>query len=185
LDSLTSLLGKTPGYKFILFGFAKDHKQNETIEDIQLIDVQLRINMVETDEVYKVAMESLTIFINALMVCVIIVTAMFVTSNMKRFIYKYNHDLAIIRAIGGRKEQVKSIFRYIILYIAFLGCAGGFIFSIFFSKLIMGWINSEIHLIDGGIQYDFISSLLIAATCFFVLVLILLLSIQKSFKILP
>jgi putative ABC transport system permease protein len=182
---LAQVLGKTPESNFMLIDVKDNYEMDFAVKNIRSIDGLLHLNIVEADELYKTSIEAFSIFIKALEVCVILVTGLFVASTMKRFIYKYNHDMAIIRAIGGNKKQIKVIFRHIINIINMLGCAGGFLISILLNKIILGLINKKLQLVEGDIRFFFFRSLIVVFFIFAFLTFILQVSIQKSFKVLP
>ncbi len=183
--ALPQLLDEKPDYNFVLISVHDYYRIESLVKEISQIDTMLSINTIEVDEFYKESIESFSIFIISLSICVIVVTGLFVTSNIKRFIYKYQHDLAIIRALGGNKKQIQLIFRYIIICINLIGCAGGFIMSILLNKIILSGINDKIQLIEGHIRFFFFKSFMIAVSGFLILVFLLYISIQKNFKILP
>ena len=183
--ALPQIFGETPESNFLLISVNDNYKMDYAEKCISSIDGKLNLNVTQADEWYKDSVESYSTFIKALAICVVIVTGLFVASTMRRFIYKYNHDMAIIRAIGGSKKQVKLIFQKLVFSINMIGCIGGFLISVLLNKIILRLINKKIQLVEGDISFFFQYSLITAVLIFVMLTIILLLCIRKSFKVLP
>lgn len=155
------------------------------IDQIRSIDSSFDIMAVEADTLYKDNVESFAIFVKVLVVIVLLVAAMFVTSIFHSFLYKYNHDMAVIRAMGGTAEQVKSIFMFLSITINGISCGAGFLTSILLNKFVLQALNKELDLIEGKIEFYVFQSLLITIFIYGVILLLLLISLVKNLKILP
>ena len=182
---LTGILGLDTDINFILISVKDNYDMDLILNQISSIDGKLYLNVVEADELYKDAVESFSIFIKAVAICVIIVAGLIMAGTMRRFVYKYKHDMAIIRAIGGSTKQVKYIFRYLIIIINTIGSISGFAVSVIFHTMILRLINEKIQLIEGNIRFYFWESLSITALIFIFLTFILVISTHRSFQILP
>lgn len=146
---------------------------------------KIEVIVVEADPLYKDAVDSFSIFVNILTISVMLVTFLFVASIFKNFLFKYNHDLAIIRTIGGSGKQIRQIFGYIVYFIDGIGCFIGFIVSIIMNKLLLGMMNKKMQLINGVMRFYWLQSLLVTIIIFLFLAIMLKLSLRKKLKILP
>ena len=93
--------------------------------------------------------------IRVLFVFVIMISSMFILSIFQEFMRKYRRDMAIIRAVGGKKKQVSIIFMCMCLSISFFGCMAAALASILFDDILLNLINKRINLFDGNVVIDY------------------------------
>src|SRR5690625_1835012 len=129
LVTITSIIGVMISVSLIMtlvVFIANANQSLSNIKDGQHIDY-LIINL-----------SSLFPYIIVLAVLVIIMTSLFIISNFDLFLYKYKHELAILRSIGASRWQVFKIVLIQSLFIHLLGVIFAIIFSFFMYYLLQG-----------------------------------------------
>ena len=157
----------------------------QVIDQITEIDADLMMDVVEMDEAYQKNLISMKAYIIVLAVFVLIISTLFVVGIMCQFLYKYLHDVAIMRAIGGETTGIKKIFIRILGYVVGSACLLGYLLSILLNKIVLGYLNKELQLIKGSILFYFGQSFFISLSIFILIFLAVRISIYRSLKVLP
>ncbi|WP_313130572.1 FtsX-like permease family protein [Anaerocolumna sp.] len=184
-DTLVKVAGTVNKANFIMVKMKENSSASTAISVIKLIDRKLETLMVEDDPVYKDVVESFSIYLNILSVIVLLISGLFVTSIFQNFMYKYNNDMLIIRAIGGTTSQIKYIFFILIIVINGIACGTGYIATIFLNRIVLQKLNQFLSLIKGEITFLFLKSFFITLIIFIVLLSFLFFSLLKNQKSLP
>lgn len=184
-DTLAKVADTVNKANFIMVKMKENSSASEVVNRIKLIDRKLEILISEDDPVFKDIVESFSVFLNILSVIVLLISGLFVTSIFQNFMYKYNHGMLIIRAIGGTVSQIKYIFFILIIVINGIACGTGYIASIFLNRIVLNKLNQFLNLIDGEIKFSFIKSFFITLLIFIVLLCLLFFSLLKNQKLLP
>lgn len=164
----------------------KAKKNLDTLQyEIKRIDNKFNVLVFETDEAYKDAVGSFQVFIIFLAVCVVLVTCLFNMSVFGNFIYKYRHDMALLRMMGGTATQTKEIFIQMVRIILLSGTLLGFITSLFINNVFIERVNQRLTLINGKCEFFFFSSILLTIGIFLAMYAVLQVIIRKTRNILP
>ncbi|WP_455718782.1 FtsX-like permease family protein [Anaerosporobacter sp.] len=154
-------------------------------DEIRRIDDKFNVLVFETDEMFKDSVSSFQMFVIALVVCVVIVTCLFTMSVFGNFVYKYRHDLALLRMMGGTAKQTKEIFVRMVRIILLCGTILGFITSLIINNFFIEKINQRLALIHGKCEFFFFKSILLAIGICLIMYIILQVIIRKTNRILP
>ena len=114
-DTLAKVTGTVNKTNFIMVKMKENSSASTVVNGIKLIDRKLETVIVEDDPIFKDVIESFSVYLNILSVIVLLISGLFVTSIFQNFMYKYNHGMLIIRAIGGTTFQIKYIFFILII----------------------------------------------------------------------
>lgn len=164
----------------------KAKKNLETLSsEVGRIDRNFNVLVFETDEFYKDSVSSFQIFVTALVVCVVLVTCLFIMNVFGNFVYKYRHDMALLRMMGGTAKQTKEIFVRMVRIILLCGTILGFITSLIVNNIFIESLNKRIALIHGKCEFFFFKSILLAFGIGLVMYIVLQVIIRKTSSILP
>lgn len=153
--------------------------------EIRRIDSGLNAIVFQGDEVYKDAVNSFQVFIIVLAIGVVMVTCFFTLSVFRNFLYKYKHDMALLRMMGGTSLQTAKIIKHMIVLIILTGTVMGYCASFMLNSIVISRINEQLNLINGDVKFMVLPSLLIVVAIFVILYCILSFIIRKSGNILP
>lgn len=152
---------------------------------IQDIDTELRVDIAVEDEFVKSNLDSLYQFMIGLSILVILITALFIISNFELFLYKYRHELAVMRSIGASRWQV---FRIVLLQSAFINLLGG-IFALTFSFLTYNYLQKGFEkvfsLAVGPLHFEFGTAIIVTLICMALIQLFMLIPAYRSSRLLP
>lgn len=153
--------------------------------EIRRIDSGLNAIVFQGDEVYKDAVNSFQVFIIVLAIGVVSVTCFFTLSVFRNFLYKYKHDMALLRMMGGTSLQTAKIIKHMIVLIILMGTVMGYCASFMLNSIVISRINEQLNLINGDVKFMVLPSLVIVVAIFVILYIILSFIIRKSGNILP
>lgn len=154
-------------------------------QNIQNIDSELRVDIAVEDEFFKSNLDSLYQFMIGLSILVILITALFIISNFELFLYKYRHELAVMRSIGASRWQV---FRIVLLQSAFINLLGG-IFALTFSFLTYNYLQKGFEkvfsLAIGALHFEFGTAIIVTLICMASIQFFMLIPAYRSSRLLP
>lgn len=155
------------------------------VQNIQDIDSELRVEIAMEDEFVKSNLDSLYQFMIGLSILVILITALFIISNFELFLYKYRHELAVMRSIGASRQQV---FRIILLQSAFINLLGGvfaLIFSFFTYNYLQKAIGKIFSLAASPLHFEFGTAIMVTLICMASIQFFMLIPAYRSSLLLP
>lgn len=143
--------------------------------------------------VYGVEMSSevqkmLTVFetmFKILFVIVIVISGMFIISIFREYMRKYRKDMAVIRAVGGKRMHVSIIFICMCLIISAIGCMAAAFACILFDDILLNRLNDRLNLFDGYIVLDIVMLIKIIVAVFVLFNLIVGVFFVSKQNILP
>ena len=185
LDTLVKLTGESSQANFLMIKAKKGVEINQLSNEILRIDSKLKPNIVEKDPFYKKSIESFTSFIIALILSVVIVVSLFLISIFRGFLYKYHHDMAILRAIGGKPKQIVEIFAYVAIFLSVLAGILGYFITYLMNKTIYSKVFSKMDFIDSKVKFYLLYSLGLTVLIIVIILFVLVFSMLKSAKVLP
>lgn len=153
--------------------------------EIRRIDSDLNAIVFQGDEAYKDAVNTFQVFIIVLAICVVLVTCFFTLSVFRNFLYKYKHDMALLRMMGGTSLQTSKIIKQMIVFIILTGTVMGYCASFMLNSIVISRINEQLNLINGDVKFMVLPSLVIVVAILVILYIILSFIIRKSGNILP
>ncbi|MCR1951539.1 FtsX-like permease family protein [Clostridium sp. DSM 100503] len=149
------------------------------------IDKDIESEIVEENEVVKVNLQSLKIFIYILGALILIMSGYLILINFNTFLYKYRKDFSIIRSIGASGRQCFKIVFVQSTFINIIGCVLGFITAYIFNSKIINLIkplfNFEIEIYN----FNLLESIVITLITAIIIEVMMLIPAYKSSKILP
>jgi putative ABC transport system permease protein len=183
--TLSQVTGTTNKSNFLMIKIKENESVSLVKERMKFVDINFDILVIEEDSIYKENIDAFSLYIKLLSGIVLLVAGLFVTSIFRSFLYKYNHDMAVIRAIGGTISQVKRIFTFIIIIVNGIACLSGFVTSMFLNNVILQNLNKNLNLIEGKSKFYIAQSFILTIQVFAIMILILTVSLLKSQKVLP
>lgn len=103
---------------------------------------------------YNTMLQNIRVVFKGFFVVVIMISGLFVVSIFMEYMRKYRKDMAIIRTVGGKQEQVQAIFNSMSAIISAGGCLTGAMFSALVSGVVLNWFNDKIQLFDGSVSLN-------------------------------
>ena len=152
---------------------------------LQGIDAELRVDIAAEDEFLKSNLDLLFQFMIGLSILVILITALFIISNFELFLYKYKHELAILRAIGATRRQVFSI---IVIQSAIINVVGGvsaLLFSFGAYRYLQAILGKIFSVTTEALIYNFSIAILVAVISMGVIQLFMFIPAYRSSRLLP
>lgn len=153
---------------------------------IREIDDELRIDLVEQNELVVSNMRTLHTYIIVMSFLVLVVTALLILSNLEILLYKLRNQVAILRSIGAAAGQIGRIMLMQSFFINLTGTVLGGIVSVLAMKDLFRVAERVFHLPAAA---DHVSGLpavpVIAAACFLFFQLFMLIPVYRSTRILP
>jgi|GEM_PF-728965 len=153
---------------------------------IREIDDELRIDLVEQNELVVSNMRALHTYIIVMSFLVLVVTALLILSNLEILLYKLRNQVAILRSIGAATGQIGRIMLMQSFFINLTGTVLGGIVSVLAMKDLFRVAERVFHLPAAA---DHVSGLpavpVIAAACFLFFQLFMLIPVYRSTRILP
>ncbi|ANU11194.1 hypothetical protein BBH88_13250 [Planococcus antarcticus DSM 14505] len=153
--------------------------------EVKKIQPDLRVDIIEQDEVAKSNLNSLSLFIIILSILILIVTSIMVISNFDLFIYKNKNQFAIMRALGAKTNQLAKVIRIQSTAITVVGALLGLVISYVadqFLQPIFGRLFS-VSLSQAPFAWEVAIPVVVGSSL--VIQLFLYIPVLKSAKILP
>lgn len=164
IDKLREIDGVKDGGTY---GLLKTDGDNTTISnELKKIDNDFRVEVIEEYDYYKKSQESLIGFITVFGVLVLLVSSLFINSNLQNLLYKYKDQFALLRAIGGKG---KDIFKILFIQGTIINGIG----------IILAIIISVI------LKFNLIYSLIIELVIFIILESLTIVSPLKGLRVMP
>lgn len=185
MDTLTRITRESNYPNFMLLKLKESAKSSAVDRKLFLLDPSLKITILEQDDFYKRTISSYDIYITVLISSVLVVTVLFLSSVFRGYIYKYQHNMAIMRAIGGKKKQVGIIYLLIGSIPSGIGCITGYFISVALHHTLLQLIYNDLFFRDITVGFYYVRSAMISILIFSVILLILYMSVRKIEKILP
>jgi putative ABC transport system permease protein len=183
--TLTHITKEKNVSNFILIKGDKNVAIQKLAERISIVDRSVKLQMIEADSLFRASVETFSSFIYVLSLSVIFIVGLFVVSIFRNFMYKYNHSMAIIRAIGGNIRQVSQLFIYITLYLNGIGCVMGLILSVILNGLLLKVLDKNVNIINGSIRYYPLASVAVTFSIFLLMTIIMVISMRRIITIAP
>ncbi len=130
-------------YDAIEYGGGLVDRIKQQYPDLQVSDQRM-------GDGYDTMLKSIRMIFRVFFVVVIMVSGLFVVSIFTEYMRKYRKDMAIIRTVGGKQEQVQAIFCSMSVVISAVGCLAGALFSALVSGVVLNWFNDKVQLFDGS-----------------------------------
>lgn len=103
-------------------------------KEIRKLKSSYSVSVVSDDSGYRKTVKSLLLMVAVISLFVLAVSVLFVVGVFRSFLRKYNHDMAIIRAMGGIYTQIKGILNRQVNFILTASITAGFFLSLLFYK---------------------------------------------------
>lgn len=170
---------------FMMFEVDESIDIYQLAQAIQEIDPAFRVDIAAEDDFMKSNLDLLNQFIIGLSILVMLITSLLLISNFELFLYKYKHELAILRSVGATKWQV---FKIIFIQSIFMNLLGG-ILAILFSAIIYRYLQSGLEKVFSlsieKIEFNFIAALIVTVISTVVIQLFMLIPAYRSSRLLP
>lgn len=154
------------GIQDISVGYETYMSKSLSKEELKKIDKDFRVEIVEEYEELKNSKLSLSVFVGFFGFLILLISSLFINSNMQNLLYKYKDQFALLRSIGASGKNIFQLLFIQSTIINFIGVATSIIFS-----LGIGIINT----------YGLITAIII----FLILELFTILSPIKGLKVMP
>lgn len=185
IGTLQKWLNKDNEVSFMLIKKKKNVDSMNIVYQLRAFDKNLRIDVIELEDGIQKNLNQMKAIGYGLGALAIIVSALFIISNLRLFIYEYMKELAIMRSIGSKASQnFKIIFTqagFIVTIGSVIGILLSFIGSTFFTNEFMKLYNVKIT--NNSFQWGNAIKISIISALFIMLFLII--PAIKSAKILP
>lgn len=99
---------------------------------------------------YDTMLSAVRMILRGFFVVVMIVSGLFVVNIFMEYMRKYRNDMAVIRTVGGKQEQVQTIFCSMSVLISAGGCLAGALFSAVVSGVTLNWFNDKLQWFEGN-----------------------------------
>lgn len=152
---------------------------------IHAMDPQLRIDIAEENEFLKQNLANISQFIIVLSVLVLIVTSLLVISNFEVFLYKYRHQMAILRSMGASENQLFRIVLIQSMIITGIGGLLGLILAGSIHKLTQALLSQWFSVSVSGIQFHVGTSVAVTLLCVFLIEIFMLYPAYRISNVLP
>lgn len=103
---------------------------------------------------YNTVLKNIKMIFNLFFAVVIVVSGLFVVNIFMEYMRKYRKDMAVIRTVGGKQQQVQAIFCSMSAIISGCGCIAGALFSALVSGGTLNWFNDKVQLFDGSVSLN-------------------------------
>lgn len=145
----------------------------------------LIVDITIDDELLKANLDVLYHYMIVLSVLVIIITALFIISNFEHFLYKYKHELAVLRSIGALRRQVFKITFQQSALINILGSFLAIVFSFMMYNYLQKAVEKFFSLKGEILSFHFGIALLVAFISMSMIQLFMLIPAFRSSRVLP
>lgn len=121
---------------------------------IRLQNINFQVSDQRAGDGYDIMLKNTRLVFKVFFVVVIMVSGLFVVNIFMEYMQKYRADMAVIRTMGGKQEQVQAIFDSMSVIISAGGCLTGAMFSALVSDVVLNWFNDKVQLFDGSISLN-------------------------------
>lgn len=157
----------------------------ELAQTLKKIDPELRVDIAVEDEFLKSNLDLQLQFVIGLSVLVILITALFIISNFELFLYKYKHELAILRSLGATKRQVFSIILYQSAIINVIGGISALLFSFIAYRYLQSFLGKLFDVATDTLTYHFPVAIVVALISIVCIQAFMLIPAYRSSRLLP
>jgi putative ABC transport system permease protein len=185
METLHNITGESNLPNFILVKLEDKVKVENIQKEIFFLEPKFKVTVLAEDDFYKNTISSYNTYITILIGAVLIVTILFLSSVFRGYFYKYQQDMAIIRAIGGKKKQVGFMYLLLGSIPSGVGCLLGYLISILLHHTVLNAIYANIFFKDIMISFSYMNSMFLALGIFLVILLSFCISVQKVTGVLP
>jgi putative ABC transport system permease protein len=185
METLHNITGEGNLPNFILVKFADGVKYEVVQKELFFMEPNFKVTVLEQDDFYKNTISSYNTYITLLNGAVLLVTILFLGSVFRGYFYKYQHDMAIIRAIGGNKKQVGFMYLLLGSIPSGVGCVLGYLISILLHHTVLDAIYADTFFKDITVTFSYMTSMFLAVGIFLVILLTFCISVQKVTGVLP
>jgi len=170
----------------LLLKLAKGAEALSVAQKIREIDDNLRIDLVEENELVQSNTRTLHTYVIVMSFLVLVVTSLLILSNLEILLYKLRNQIAILRSIGAATGQISRI----MLIQSFVINLTGTMLGGGASVLAMHWLfrvaERVFHMpAAAGHASDLPIVPIIAAACFLFFQMFMLIPVYRSTRILP
>lgn len=134
---------------------------------------------------YDVAIKVVKLIFTVFFVIIIVISGLFVVNIFLEYMRKYRRDMAVIRTVGGKQEQIKNIFCSMSVIISGSACFIGTLFSALVSESILNRLNKKMQLFEGYVSVNWKMLWLIVIIVFLVFNFFIYLVFVSCQKVLP
>lgn len=121
---------------------------------IRLQNPDFQVSDQRAGDGYNTMLQNIRVVFKGFFVVVIMISGLFVVDIFMEYMRKYRKDMAVIRTVGGKQEQVRAIFGSMSVIISAAGCLTGAMFSALVSGVVLNWFNDRIQLFDGSVSLN-------------------------------
>lgn len=164
IDKLREIDGVKDGGTY---GLLKTKGDNTIISnELKELDKDFRVEIIEEYDYYKKSQENIIGFITVFGVLILLVSSLFINSNLQNLLYRYKDQFALLRAIGGKGKDIFKI--------------------LFIQGTVINGIGVTLAIIISLIlKFKLIYSLLIALVIFIILEILTIVAPLKGLKVMP
>ncbi|SHI44572.1 ABC transporter permease [Desulfosporosinus lacus] len=185
LNSLQKWFGLENKINLMLIKTMPNANQKNMSLNLKTIDKDLRVDILEESEEVQKNILQIEVIGYGLGFLAVIISVLFIITNFRLFIYEYQRELAIMRAIGG---TVSQSFRLILtqnIFIVLCGTILGLCLAFSCSILLSNFLAVLFKISNIEVQFNWGRILLICCIGAVSILLFLHLPALKSAKILP
>jgi putative ABC transport system permease protein len=155
------------------------------VQKIREIDSELRVDLLEQNELVLSNMRTLHTYIVVMSLLVLVITTLLILSNLEIYLYKIRNQIAILRSIGATTLQISRIIHIQSLMINLFGTVIGGVLSILAMKDLFRFAKLAFHMPATVEHASTMPVLIITIACFIFYQLFMLIPVYRSTKILP
>lgn len=152
---------------------------------IKEFDSELRIDITEENEYVVANLQSLNVFLIVLSMLILIVSSLFINSNMDAFVYKYRNQMAIMRSLGATREQLFKMIWYQCSLMNVSGGLLGFCLAIIGHRAIESWMSALFSIDSNPLPFNYGSAIVVTIITMAIIQLFMCIPANRSSKILP
>lgn len=163
----------------------KDEKISELSSWLKSLSDNYSVVVVKLEESVQKLIVIFQTMIKILSVIVIFISGLFIVSIFQEYLRKYRRDMAVMRTVGGKKNQISLIFASMSLILSVCGCLLGAVSAIVLDKFLLSALNQRMNFFEGEIVIQWYSLVCITAVVFCSFNIIVFLFFVMGQNILP
>lgn len=185
IQSLQDLLGVGNSYSLLLLESDKNMNIENIATELKSMDGTLRVDVVNEYDDIQMNIRQIEAMGYGLGVLAMFVGILFVFSNFRLFIYEYQREVAIMRAVGGNAYQSFKLIMVQALIFIIAGCCVGLVGAYLLNHFVAGAIAEFLGITIESLSFHWLMALKILAISSVGMFVILTIPAFKSMKILP
>lgn len=185
MGTLSELTEEEEKANFIMIKVKEGGSIQGVEKELRIQYPRLELTVVEGDWVFQETFQAFSGFLVILGIMVLLTAGFMVLGIFRGFLYKYNQDMAVIRAMGGSASQVKRIFLRAALLLNGAGCLLGITLAAAVNKGMLKFFDADINLTGYHARFYPFRSGIITLGIFLWVSFMLFFSISRNLKILP